>query len=71
MNLVCSNFQCEVENCSYFAGCQDCQFTLDCCQCLKCVHSSECSESFKRAFKRDWRSWYREFGGAFDNDYNK
>lgn len=67
MNLVCSYFQCEVENCSYFAGCQECQYTLDCSQCLKCVHSSECSEAFKRAFKREWRCWFREFGGIFND----
>lgn len=66
MNLVCSNFFCEVTNCNYFAGCTECQFTLDCCQCLHCIRYADCVDSFKRAFKRDWRSWYREFGGSFN-----
>lgn len=66
MNLVCSNFLCEVDQCTYFGGCSECQFTLDTCQCLHCLHYAYCADSFKRAFKRDWRSWYREFGGSFN-----
>lgn len=69
MNFLCDRFQCENSDCPkdrQSEACLDCSITSDPCQCLHCVLENQCVQSYKRSFKRSWRVWYREFGGAFD-----
>lgn len=66
MNLVCEKRICKYKQSDCSSDkCVECEYTEDCCQCYSCDNTF-CSDAEKRVFKREWRAFYLEIGGAFN-----